>query len=242
MPTFPAGNRAGALARAGSRLYANRAMSPDPLHIIQWGRLDYLPALAGMRQYHARRVAGQVPDALICVEHPAVFTLGKHGRRENVLLSDAELATLGFGLHFVERGGDVTYHGPGQAVVYPVVDLKARGLGVRALVEAVQGACLATARAYGVAAELDPDKPGAWVRGRKLAAVGLAVPQKVSMHGLAFNVNTRLEDFQYIRACGLDAPPTSLMAELGRPLDLVEAHARICAELSVRLTAEAAQG
>jgi len=214
-------------------------MSPDLLHIIDWGRLDYGQALTRMRAYHAQRVAGAAPDALLCVEHPAVFTLGKHGRRDNVLLGDAELAALGFGLHFVERGGDVTYHGPGQAVVYPVVDLRARGLGVRALVDAVQESCVEVARSYGVAAELDPDKPGAWVAGRKLAAVGLAVPQKVSMHGLAFNVNTRLADFRHIRACGLDAPPTSLMAELGRPQDLAEVMGRICAELAQRLTAAA---
>lgn len=210
-------------------------MGADSLHIIDWGRLDYPEALARMRAYHAARVAGEVPDALICVEHPAVFTLGKHGKRENVLLDDAQLAGLGFGLHFVERGGDVTYHGPGQAIVYLVVDLRAHEMGVRAFVDAVQGACVDTARAYGVAADLDPDKPGAWVAGRKLAAVGLAIPERVSMHGLAFNVNTRLSDFQHIRACGLDAQPTSLAAELGRPLDLAEVQAAICAALTRRL-------
>lgn len=197
--------------------------------------MDYLPALERMRQRHADRVAGRVADALICVEHPPTFTLGKHGQRDNVLLSDPELAASGFELHWVERGGDVTYHGPGQAVIYPVVDLRARGMGVRALVEAVQAACLAAAASFGVAAERDPDKPGAWVAGRKLAAIGLAVPEKVTMHGLAFNVSTRLEDFDHIRACGLDAHPTSLEVELGRPVEMDQVFKQLCAELIRRL-------
>lgn len=210
-------------------------MAVNDLHIVSWGRMDYLPALERMRQRHADRVADRVADALICVEHPPTFTLGKHGQRENVLLSDAELAVAGFDLHWVERGGDVTYHGPGQAVVYPVVDLRSRGLGVRALVEAVQDACLATAAAFGVAAEQDPERPGAWVAGRKLAAIGLAVPEKVTMHGLAFNVSTRLEDFDHIRACGLDAHPTSLELELGRPVEMDQVFKQLCAELVRRL-------
>lgn len=212
-----------------------RVMSVNDLHLIDWGRMDYLPALERMRQRHADRVAGRVADALICVEHPPTFTLGKHGQRDNVLLDDAQLAAAGFELHWVERGGDVTYHGPGQAVIYPVVDLRARGLGVRALVEAVQGACLAVAARFGVAADEDPERPGAWVAGRKLAAIGLAVPEKVTMHGLAFNVSTRLEDFDHIRACGLDAKPTSLEAELGRPVDIDQVFKELFAELIRRL-------
>ena len=210
-------------------------MPVNDLHILSWGRMDYLLALERMRRRHADRVAGQVADALICVEHPPTFTLGKHGKRDNVLLGDAELAAAGFGLHWVERGGDVTYHGPGQAVIYPVVDLRARGLGVRTLVDAVQEACLATATAFGVAAVLDPERPGAWVAGRKLAAIGLAVPEKVTMHGLALNVSTRLEDFDHIRACGLDAHPTSLEAELGHPVEIDLVFKQLCAELVRRL-------
>lgn len=191
-------------------------------HRINWGVRDYPLALQGMRRRHADRVAGRVPDAMICVEHPRVFTLGKHAVRSNILLGEDELAERGFAVYEVERGGDVTYHGPGQAVVYPVIDLKARRIGVHALVEAVVDAVCDTAQAFGVEAYGDPGRPGAWVEGKKLAAIGLAVPQKVTMHGLALNVNTRLEDFEHIRACGLDAQPTSLAVELGREVPMDE--------------------
>lgn len=187
---------------------------------IDWGLLDYAQALTRMRRRHAQRVAGRVGDAIICVQHPRVYTLGKNGRRANILLSDQELETRGFQVHWVERGGDVTYHGPGQAVVYPVIDLRALGLGVRALVEAVEQAVCRVVGLYGVKAQGDPGRPGAWVAGRKIAAIGMAISQRVTMHGLALNVNTELSDFSFIKACGLEAKATSLAHELGRRLDM----------------------
>lgn len=204
-----------------------RVMKLNGFQRVDWGLMDYAEALQAMRDRHADRVAGRVDDAIICVEHPRVFTLGKHGRRDNIMLDEVELADLGFRVYEVERGGDVTYHGPGQAVIYPVIDLKSRRIGVRALVEAVSDAVCQVAHSFGVEAYGDPGRPGAWVEGKKLAAIGLAVPSKVTMHGVALNVNTDLSDFDHIRACGLDAQPTSLAAELGRPVPMTEAFDRL---------------
>lgn len=202
---------------------------------LDWGLLDYAQALERMRQRHQDRVAGLVEDAIICVEHPRVFTLGRQGGRENILLSDQELAQQGFAVYQVERAGDVTYHGPGQAVVYPVVDLKARRIGVRALLEAVAGSIVQVASQYGLAANYDQDQPGIWVQGRKLAAIGLALPQKVTMHGLAMNVNSNLDDFKLIKACGLEVETTSLAKELDRPVALDEVYDRLYQALLERL-------
>jgi len=210
------------------------------LERIDWGLVDYAEALERMRRRHQERVAGRVGDAVICVEHPRVYTLGKHGQRENILLSDGELARRGFRVHWVERGGDVTYHGPGQAVVYPVIDLRSLGLGVRALVAAVEQAVCRVVGLYGVKAQGDPERPGAWVAGRKIAAIGMAVPRRVTMHGVALNVNTDLEDFSFIKACGLEAKATSLARELGRLLDMKKVFGQLYQALGQTLAAGAA--
>lgn len=202
---------------------------------LDWGVMDYLESLEAMRARHAQRVSGDKPDAIICVEHPAVFTLGKRGGREHILLSDEQLAHQGFSVYNVERGGDVTYHGPGQAVVYPVVDLRTRKLGVKALVGAVAEAIIEVVASYGIDSIWDDERPGVWVDGRKIAAVGLALPQKVSMHGLALNVCTNLEHYDYIEACGMDAQSTSLCHEIVQDVSVTEAHDRLFEALSAAL-------
>jgi lipoate-protein ligase B len=198
-------------------------MSIPAFQRLDWGLIPYPQALAEMRRLHAQRAEGRGQDTLICCEHPPVLTLGRHADPSHILASQAELAAQDIDVHRVERGGQVTYHGPGQAVVYLVIALGPRGLGVRRLVEGITRAVCAAAADFGVEAAGDPDRPGAWVQGRKLAAIGLAVRQGVTLHGLAMNVNTNLSHFDYIRACGLPAQATSLAAETGveSSLDLV---------------------
>ncbi|MCF8032029.1 MAG: lipoyl(octanoyl) transferase LipB [Desulfarculaceae bacterium] len=191
----------------------------------------YPEALERMRRQHAERAQGRGRDAVICCEHPPVFTLGRHAEPGHVLLPPEELAAKGFAMHQVERGGQVTYHGPGQAVVYLIIDLKARGLGVRRLVEGITQAICRSAARFGVRAAGDPDRPGAWVQGRKLAAIGLAIQRGVTMHGLALNVSTDLSRFKYIRPCGLDAPITSLSAETGLVPELPRVYDSLYEEL-----------
>lgn len=214
-------------------------MATKPFKRINWGLIPYPKALERMRRLHAARAQGKGRDLFICCEHPHVLTLGRHAEPDNILLNDEELAAKGLTVFKVERGGQVTYHGPGQAVVYLVVSLLRRGLGVRRLVEGITQAVCDAAAEFGVKATGDPERPGAWVGGRKLAAIGLAVRQGVTMHGLALNVSTNLNYFSYIKACGLDAATTSLAQESGQPPPLPQVHDALCAHLEQELDAPA---
>ncbi|MCF8042334.1 MAG: lipoyl(octanoyl) transferase LipB [Desulfarculaceae bacterium] len=215
-------------------------MANEPFKRINWGLIPYPQALERMRRLHAARAQGKGRDMLICCEHPHVLTLGRHAEPGHILLNDEELAAKGMSVFNVERGGQVTYHGPGQAVVYLVVALLRRKLGVRRLVEGITQAVCDAAADFGVKAAGDPQRPGAWVGGRKLAAIGLAVRQGVTMHGLAMNVSTNLSYFGYIKACGLDAATTSLERESGgHAPSMTQAHDALCAHLGRELAGAA---
>ncbi|MCB2193870.1 MAG: lipoyl(octanoyl) transferase LipB [Deltaproteobacteria bacterium] len=211
-------------------------MACEPFKRINWGLIPYPKALERMRRLHAARVRGKGRDMLICCEHPHVLTLGRHAKPDNILLNDEELAAKGLSVFNVERGGQVTYHGPGQAVIYLVVALLRRGLGVRRLVEGITQAVCDAAADFGVKASSDPERPGAWVAGRKLAAIGLAVRNGVTMHGLAMNVSTNLNYFGYIKACGLDSSATSLEREGGgHAPSMAQAQDALCSHLEKEL-------
>lgn len=166
---------------------------------------------------------GREPDAWIVVEHPPVITLGRQARRENVLASDAVLAAKGIEVVTVERGGDVTYHGPGQLVVYPIRKLE-RFREVVPLVRALEGAVIETCAAFGVAAERWSEHAGVWVGRDQICAIGLAVKKMASLHGIALNVATELDYDRLINPCGLqDRGITSLARQTGRPVTLEEA-------------------
>ena len=212
-------------------------MDTGRLERIDWGTMEYGRALELMRRRHAQRVAGRVGDAIICVEHPRVFTLGRDAHRENILLSDQQMRRLGFEAYHIERRGDVFYHGPGMATVYLVVDLRARRIAVRALVDAVEDALVEVCRSFGVPARGDPASRGAWLGERKVGAIGMAIRHKVTLHGAAINVNTDLDDYRYLRPCGLEAPPTSLAHYLGRRLDMAEVFDRLYHSLARNLRA-----
>jgi lipoate-protein ligase B len=208
---------------------------PSAPRRLDWGLTDYGQALARMRGLHAAIAAGQAPEALICLEHPPVITLGRHGNEANLRLSRDQLASRGVEVFRVERGGDVTYHGHGQAVVYLLLNLMARGLGVRPLVTLVEEAVIRAVARWGVEGRVDADHPGVWVAGCKLAALGLAVRQGVSSHGLALNVNTEPSAFDLINPCGLGLPVTSLARELGRPLAMAPVFNALYEELRAGL-------
>jgi lipoyl(octanoyl) transferase len=172
------------------------------------------------------------PDTWIVVEHTPVVTLGRQAKRENVLLSAEELARRGVDLIAIERGGDVTYHGPGQLVVYPIRRLE-RFREVVPLVRALEGAVIETCGRFGVAAERWPEHAGVWVGRNQICAIGLAVRQMVSLHGIALNVSTSLDYDRLINPCGLDDRGiTSLSAETGYAVALDEAKRVLLAELA----------
>jgi len=187
------------------------------------GRIAYRDAWQLQHELVEARAADQTGDTLLLLEHPEVLTLGRQARPEHVRATPAELERRGIELIRVERGGEVTYHGPGQLVAYPIVKLAGRGLLLRPFVRALEAAMIDTAAAYGVHADRRDDYPGCWCEAdgdapRKLGALGLRVERGISYHGIALNVTTRLDDFALIDPCGLpDAEVTSIAREAGRP-------------------------
>jgi lipoate-protein ligase B len=175
---------------------------------------------------------GREPDTWILVEHTPVITLGRQAKRENVLLPDEALAARGVDLVPIERGGDVTYHGPGQLVVYPIRKLE-RFREIVPLVRALEGAVIETCARFGVAAERWSEHAGVWAGTNQICAVGLAVQKMVSLHGIALNVSTDLTYDRLINPCGLTGRGiTSLTKEAGRPVSVEEAKAELLKELS----------
>ena len=178
----------------------------------QLGRVDYATALQLQQQLAADRKQGLVPDQLLLLEHPHVITMGRNGHLENLLAGDDILARAGIGFYPVDRGGDVTYHGPGQLVGYPIFDLRDWQRDVGAYVRAVEETIIATLAEYGIAAGRIPKLTGVWVGERKIAAIGVHLSRWVTSHGFALNHTTDLSFFQYIVPCGLTRPVTSMEA------------------------------
>jgi len=178
------------------------------------GRVDYGRALELQQQIAAGRKQGLVPDHLLLLEHPHVITLGRNGHMENLLASGEVLDRAGIAFYLTDRGGDVTYHGPGQLVGYPILDLRDWKRDVGAYVRAVEQTIIDTLADFGIAAGRIPKLTGVWVEERKIAAIGVHLSRWVTSHGFALNVSTDLSYFQYIVPCGLTRPVTS-MAALG---------------------------
>ncbi|MDR3699882.1 MAG: lipoyl(octanoyl) transferase LipB [Candidatus Sulfopaludibacter sp.] len=185
------------------------------------GRIGYGEALELQQELIAARKAGQVRDQLLLLEHPHVITLGRNGHLENLLASDEILSRAGIAFYPTDRGGDVTYHGPGQLVGYPILDLKDWKRDVGAYVRGIEQTIIDTLAEFGIGAGRVPKLTGVWVDGRKIAAIGVHLSRWVTSHGFALNVNTDLSYFQYIVPCGLTKPVTS-MAQLGVRVTLEE--------------------
>jgi lipoyl(octanoyl) transferase len=182
-------------------------------------------------ELQAKRIAGEIGDIVLLLEHPAVLTMGRSAKARHVLASKSELEALGVELHEVGRGGDVTYHGPGQLVAYPIIDLKPNRKDVRKYVRSLEETMIRTCADFGLRANRIEGLNGAWIEGRKVGAVGVRISRWVTMHGLALNVNSKLEHFEWIVPCGIqDRGVTSISAELGREvsmdtaLELLAAH------------------
>jgi lipoyl(octanoyl) transferase len=192
-----------------------------PLTATWLGRIDYREAHALQRQLVGDRADGRTGDRLLLLEHPAVLTLGRNSDPGHIRATDRELARRGIVVERIERGGEVTYHGPGQLVAYPIVRLHERGLLLRPFVRALEAALVQTCADHGVAAGRRDGHPGCWCdadgdRPRKIGALGLRVERGVSYHGIALNVTVELADFELIDACGMPGvESTSIARELG---------------------------
>jgi lipoyl(octanoyl) transferase len=200
------------------------------LGVRRLGLMPYPEALALQRSLVEERRAGSIGDTLLLLEHPHVLTVGVRGDggRSHILASDEVLAARGIEVFETGRGGDITYHGPGQIVGYPIVDLNPDRRDVHRYVRDLETVLIRTAADYGVVAGRIEGLTGVWVDQEKLAAIGVRIARWITSHGFAFNVSTDLEHFRLIVPCGIsDRGVTSLARLLGRPVDTAEVENRI---------------
>jgi len=194
--------------------------------VRELGRIEYGSAFQLQQRLVEQRKQGLITDQLLLLEHPHSITLGRNGRMENLLASEPALRSAGISFHATDRGGDITYHGPGQAVGYPILDLRDWKRDVGAYVRAVEQVMIEALADFGIAAGRLPGCTGAWVNGRKIGAIGVHISRWITSHGFALNVNTDLSYFGYIVPCGLTKPVTS-MAQLGVDAALPDVTARL---------------
>lgn len=195
---------------------------------LDLGTIGFERAYALQMETAARRRAGWIPDVVMVGEHTPCVTLGRTAKAEHVVAEPAELARAGVSVHETDRGGDVTYHGPGQLVCYAVVHLDGYGRDVHAHARRLEEVVIRTAASYGVDARRDPGYPGAWCSQGKLGAVGFGVRGWVTTHGVSLNVCPRLEHYRLIVPCGLHGRPvTSLEEVVGVRVDVRDARARL---------------
>jgi lipoyl(octanoyl) transferase len=196
--------------------------------VEQLGRIDYTVGLNLQHERVAARKAGAIPDTLLLLEHPHVYTLGRNARRENVLVSASFLRSHGADVFETDRGGDVTYHGPGQLVGYPIIDLIHHRRDISWYMRSLEEVFIRVATGYGIEAGRLPGSAGVWVGNNKLVAVGVHISRWVTSHGFAFNVNTDLRFFEWIVPCGLHGRGvTSLQSLLGHPLELEDVASKV---------------
>lgn len=188
------------------------------LNLIKLGQIEYPAALDLQLQLLKLRQLDKIEDTLLLLEHPPVITVGTAGKDGNILADEEILNSMGVTVHHISRGGDVTYHGPGQLVGYPILNLKQQDKDVKIFFRRLEDTFIELLKQeYGIDAGRDPKYPGVWVGNEKITALGCAVKRWVTMHGFAFNINTNLEHFRWINPCGiLDKGVTSLQKILGQ--------------------------
>jgi lipoyl(octanoyl) transferase len=190
----------------------NRDRQGAACELRDLGRIDYATALGLQQQLVERRKRGEIPDQLLIVEHPHVITMGRNGHDENLLAQPEVLDRAGIEFHHADRGGDVTYHGPGQIVGYPIFDLREWNRDVGAYVRGIEQALIDALAEFGIKARRVEGATGVWTELGKIAAVGVHISRWVTSHGFALNVDTDLSYFRYIVPCGLTMPVTSMRA------------------------------
>ncbi len=183
-------------------------------YILDLGLVDYQKAWDLQHRLWSRRVEEDLPDVLLILEHPHVITLGRRGNRSHLIASPEVLETMRVPIFHVERGGDVTYHGPGQMVVYPILNLKEYGYRVVRYVGQLEEVVLRVLGDFGIEGKRNALNRGVWVGEEKIASVGVAIKRRVSLHGIALNYETDLKYFDLINACGLEGKRVTSMAKI----------------------------
>jgi lipoyl(octanoyl) transferase len=199
------------------------------VEVRRLGIVAYAEALEMQKALVEERRAGRVPNLLLLLQHPPVITLGvRKSSRSNVTATEAQLAARGVAVHDTGRGGDVTYHGPGQIVGYPILDLRPDRCDVHRYVRDLEEVMIRVCAGYGIVAGRVNGMSGAWAGPEKIGAIGVRISRWITSHGFAFNVNTQLDDFQLIVPCGIaDRGVTSLQKLLGRAVPISEVEDRI---------------
>lgn len=216
--------------------------------VIDWNLIPYAEAWQRQTEWFdnlilAKQKGEDYENRIIMCEHPHVYTLGRSGKENNMLLTETQLEKIGATLYHIDRGGDITYHGPGQLVCYPILNLEEFGLGLKEYVHVLEEAVIRVCESYGISAGRLEKATGVWLEGntpraRKICAIGVRSSHFVTMHGLALNVNTDLRYFSYIHPCGfIDKGVTSLRQELGYDLSMSEVKQRLEAEIKALLIA-----
>jgi lipoyl(octanoyl) transferase len=224
-------------------------MKNKKVNFEDWGLMDYQQAWDKQEEILSKTVeiknrnrqeeeATETPNYLIFVEHPHVYTLGKSGKPENLLLNNDQLQEKEATFYKINRGGDITYHGPGQIVGYPILDLENFFTDIHLYLRTLEEAIILTLQEYGIGAGRYPGYTGVWIdadneRARKICAMGVRCSRWVTMHGFAFNVNSNLSYFNNIVPCGIDDKDvTSIERELGRPVPIEEVKEKLKANIT----------
>lgn len=216
------------------------------LETVDWKVIPYAKAWDRQTEWfdalvHAKQAGEEYVNHIILCEHPHVYTLGRSGKETNMLLSEQQLQKIGATLYHIDRGGDITYHGLGQLVCYPILNLEEFSLGLKEYVHLLEEAVIRVCASYGITAGRVDKATGVWLEGdtsraRKICAIGVRSSHYVTMHGLALNVNTDLRYFSYIHPCGfVDKGVTSLQKELGCKVPMEEVKEKISKELQYLL-------
>ncbi len=200
----------------------------EQIQYIDWGIVPFVEAWERQQRLFDGKIAAKQQGArpscdFILVEHLPVYTLGKHGKESNMLLSVEALRQVGAELYHIDRGGDITYHGPGQITGYPIFDLEQLGIGLKLYIYNIEEVIIRVLADYGILGERVDGATGVWVGDNKICAIGVRASRYVTMHGFALNVNTDLRYFSYINPCGfVDKGVTSLQRELGGEVPIEE--------------------
>jgi lipoyl(octanoyl) transferase len=196
------------------------------LNIQDLGKIDYREAWTLQKDLVQRRISDSIENQLLLCEHNHVYTLGRSADKSNLLITPEYLEHIDAQIFEIERGGDITYHGPGQLVGYPILDLNELKMGVRTYVDLLEESLIQTLEEFGIETHRIPALTGIWLKDglpRKIAAIGIKISRGVSMHGFALNVNTDLTYYNHIVPCGIkDKDVTTISRELGRMVDLEE--------------------
>jgi len=191
-----------------------RTRSKTRCLLCRLGLINYDAAYAIQKMIQAQKMSGQISDVLLLLEHYPTFTMGKSSKLENLLLSPEELSRKGISLFFADRGGDITYHGPGQLTVYPIMDLRNRGRDIGPYVRNLEEMVIQTLDDLSIEGRRNGENVGIWVGGDKIASIGISIRRWVTMHGIALNVNPDLKNFTYINPCGLDGNKVTSISKL----------------------------